>query len=350
MRKFRKDPVPAGDDADADTEPAVLFVTPDADEAEPELEPEPEPQSLRPARRAKILVGTASWTDPGLTKCGRFYPKGCNSAEARLRYYATRFPLVEVNSSYYALPSRSNSELWVERTPAVFTFNVKAFRLFTGHQTPVDALPVSVRGALAASEKKNIYYKDMPAELIDEMWRLFIEAMVPLKSLHKLGAVHFQFGPWFIYSPPAREHLDEVRARLTDYSVSVEFRHESWFNEKHRDLTLEFEKERGMCNVVLDEPQGFTNSVGAHWVVTNPGLAVVRLHGRNAETWNIKGATAAAERFNYDYSQLELEGLASSITELTRKAAVTHVVFNNNNEDQGQRNATTLMSILGLTR
>lgn len=329
-----------GDDMDQSDE--------DAPQAEPV--PAPRPESLRPAGVPLILVGTASWTDPGLIKCGRFYPKGCSSAEARLRYYATRFPMVEVNSSYYALPSCSNSELWVERTPADFTFNVKSFRLFTGHQTPVDVLPTSVRGALGAYAKTNIYLKDMPAELIDEMWRLFIEAIGPLKAAGKLGAVHFQFAPWFIYSPPAREHLDEVRARLTDYNVSVEFRHESWLNEKHRNLTLEFEKERGMCNVVLDEPQGFTNSVGAHWVVTNPGLAVVRLHGRNAETWNIKGATAASERFNYDYSKVELEGLASSITELSHKSAITHVVFNNNNEDQGQRNATTLMSMLGLTR
>lgn len=88
----------------------------------------------------------------------------------------------------------------------------------------------------------------------------------------------------------------------------------------------------------------------AHWVVTNPSLAVVRLHGRNAETWNIKGATAASERFNYDYSDQELTELAGSITELAEKVAEVHVVFNNNNEDQGQRNATTLMGILGLRR
>ncbi len=64
------------------------------------------PESGNGTRRPKILVGTAFWTDQGLIKCGRFYPKGCSSAEARLRYYASRFPMVEVNSSYYALPSQ----------------------------------------------------------------------------------------------------------------------------------------------------------------------------------------------------------------------------------------------------
>jgi uncharacterized protein YecE (DUF72 family) len=298
----------------------------------------------------RILVGTASWTDPTLIKCGRFYPKGCNSAEGRLRHYATRFPLVEVNSSYYALPSRSNSELWAERTPSDFTLNVKAFRLFTGHQTPVDALPVPVRAALGSYSKKNIYYKDMPAELLDAMWGHFADAVQPLRAARKLGALHFQFAPWFVYSPAARDHLDEVRARLAEYTVSVEFRHGSWFSEKHRDLTIEFERERGLVNVVLDEPQGFTNSVGAHWDVTNRMLAVVRLHGRNTETWNIKGATAASDRFNYDYSSDELDGLASSISDLAKKVLVTHVIFNNNYEDQGQRNAATLMSKLGVSR
>ena len=336
------------DPPEAASDMAQVVEVPETDELVPDLEPEPKVEPLSPAGRPKILVGTASWTDPTLIKCGRFYPKGCSSAEARLRYYATRFPLVEVNSSYYALPSRSNSELWVERTPADFTFNVKAFRLFTGHQTPVDALPVPVRAALGTYSKKNIYYKDMPRELLDSMWSFFSEAIEPLSAAKKLGAVHFQFAPWFVSAPQARDHLDEVRSRLAEYTLSVEFRHESWFNEKHREQTLDFEKERGLVNVVLDEPQGFANSVGAHWVVTNPALAVLRLHGRNAETWNIKGATAASDRFNYDYSEQELEGLSDSIRDMAAKVGAMHIVFNNNYGDQGQRNATTLIRLLDL--
>lgn len=222
--------------------------------------------------------------------------------------------------------------------------------MFTGHQTPVEALPVTVKAALSAYSKKNIYYKDMPAELVDVMWSVFIAALDPLKAAKKLGAVHFQFAPWFVYSPQAKDHLDEVRARLTDYLLSVELRHQSWFNEKHAERTLEFESERALVNVVLDEPQGFTNSVGAHWNVTNPNLAVVRLHGRNADTWNIKGAASASERFNYDYPDAELEELAEKIQAISMRVLMTHVVFNNNHEDQGQRNATRLMQMLNTTR
>jgi len=318
--------------------------------AEPEPQPEPQPEPLGPAGPPRILVGTASWTDPTLVKCGRFYPRGCSSAEARLRFYASRFPLVEVNSSYYALPSRENAELWVARTPSDFTFNVKAFRLLTGHQTPLAALPVPVRAALGPRTKPNVFYKDLPRELVDELWRQFIDAVEPLRAAGRLGALHFQFPPWFVPSRSAREHLDDVRMRLADRLLSVEFRHESWFDEKNRERTLEFEKERALVNVVVDEPQGSSNAIGAHWVVTNPRLAVVRLHGRNAETWNIKGTTAASDRFNYDYSEQELSGLAVSIRELSARVATTHVIFNNNYEDQGQRNAATLMRILDLVR
>ena len=134
-----KDPPNASSEATATAEPPErdLFRA-----LEPEPEPEPEP--LEPVGEPKILVGTASWTDPSLINCGRFYPKGCNSAEDRLRHYASRFRLVEVNSSYYGLPSRSNSELWVERTQRDFIVSVKAFRLLTGHQTPLDVLPMQV--------------------------------------------------------------------------------------------------------------------------------------------------------------------------------------------------------------
>ncbi|HJV60577.1 MAG TPA: DUF72 domain-containing protein [Albitalea sp.] len=297
---------------------------------------------------SRVLVGTASWTDPTLIKCGRFYPKGCSSAEARLAFYASRFPLVEASSSYYGLPTPHNAQLWAERTPAGFTFNIKAFRLFTGHQTPLEALPQPVRDALGGWGKKNIYYKDMPAALREEMWRYFLEGIAPLRAAGKLGALHFQFAPWMMYSPVSKEHIAQCRARLPDDLLAVEFRHQSWFNERHAEQTLAFERELGVSNVVVDEPQGFANSIGAHWAVTNPALALVRLHGRNAATWNIKSA-AASDRFNYDYRDDELEELAQRVLRLAQEASRVHVIFNNNFEDQGQRNAATLQRLLQRT-
>jgi len=299
-----------------------------------------------------ILVGTASWTDPTLIKSRTFYPRGCSSAEARLRFYATRFPMVEVNSSYYALPSVANSALWAERTPAEFRFNVKAFRLFTGHQTPLEAIPLQLRQELAgrATKSGTIYYKDVPPSARDALWSIFIEALQPLKDAGKLNAVHFQFAPWLMFSRAAFDHIDECRARLPGYLISAEFRHVSWFAEQHRARTLEFERSRELVHVIVDGPQGFQNSVPPIWEVTNPSLAIVRLHGRNAETWNAPGNQVASDRFNYDYPDAELQGLAIRIKEVGTMALTTMVVFNNNYGDQGQRNATTLIEMLAARR
>ena len=127
----------------------------------------------------------------------------------------------------------------------------------------------------------------------------------------------------------------------------MEFRHQSWFADGHVDETLAFERDLGVVHTVADEPQGFDNSIPAVWENTHPVYNLVRLHGRNAGTWNVKGATVASDRFNYDYPDDELAGLATQIRQLSLKGTFTHVVFNNNMEDQGQRNARSLMAILG---
>jgi uncharacterized protein YecE (DUF72 family) len=294
-----------------------------------------------------IKVGTASWTDPTLIKSKRFYPPGCSSAEARLRFYATQFPLVEVDSSYYAMPSAVNSALWAERTPDEFTFNIKAFRLFTGHQTDRAMFPKDMQAALPQNGNKNLYYRQMPREILQELWRRYLEALEPLRQAGKLGAVHFQFAPWVINNIEGRKHVEDCADVIAGYTMAVEFRHESWFADaERRARTLAFERERGLVNVIVDEPQGPANSIPAVWEVTNDDLALLRLHGRNHATWNIQGGTASSARFNYDYNDDELDGLATEIYEISQAVAQTHVVFNNNFEDQGQRNARTMDAIL----
>lgn len=161
-----------------------------------------------------ILVGTASWTDKTLIDSGLFYPPEVKSAEARLRFYASRFPMVEVDSSYYAIPSASTSQLWVERTPADFVFNIKAFRLFTGHQTSPTVLHKDIREALPATAKKNLYYRDLPADIQDELWRRYKEALEPLRAAGKLAAAHFQFAPWLINNRDGQAHVQECVDRM----------------------------------------------------------------------------------------------------------------------------------------
>ena len=308
-----------------------------------------------------VLVGTASWSSKTLVDSGRFYPPGVSSAEARLRHYAARFPLVEVDSSYYAIPAPATTQLWAERTPEGFVMNVKSFRLFTGHQTSPTVLPRDIRAALppASSAKKFVYLRELPAELVDELWRRFIEALLPLRRSGRLGMVHFQFPPWVVRNAAGHAHVRMCVERMAGHTVGVEFRHASWFAESQgiapgiapasspaTASTLAFERELGAVHTVVDGPQGFSNSVPALWEVTHPTIALLRLHGRNTETWNIKGASDASERFNYDYNAAELAALAAHVRRLAARVRTTHVVFNNNLEDQGQRNAASLAQLL----
>src|SRR5207342_1890877 len=138
----------------------------------------------------RIRVGTASWTDPTMTARGVFYPDTADTAGERLAYYASRFPIVEVDATYYALPSRRTAELWVERTPPDFTFDIKAHALMTGQPTETKRLPKELRAALpeALAEKSRIYAKDLPDDIRDEVWERFVDALQPLAEAGQLGS------------------------------------------------------------------------------------------------------------------------------------------------------------------
>lgn len=296
---------------------------------------------------ARILVGTSSWTDKTLIESGRFYPAAAKTPEDRLRFYASQFPIVEIDSSYYGIPSVENAQRWSERTPPGFVFNVKTYRLFTRHQTPVNSLSKEIRDALGPIDKKNVYDHELPPELTMELWRQFRSVLEVLRAEHKLGAVHMQFAPWVAFHPDTFDYIEHCRAMLAGFTVALEFRNKTWFDtDRHVARTLDFERANGLVNVVVDEPQGIANTIPAVWEVTNPALAVVRLHGRNHGTWNRKGLKASSQRFDYDYNEQELNEIGGAVKNLATKANTTHVLFNNNYQDQGQRGASALTRIL----
>lgn len=295
-----------------------------------------------------ILIGTASWTDPSLIKSGRFYPPDVKTPEERLRYYAMHFPLVEVDSTYYSLEMEERAREWVGRTPDGFVFDVKPFRLFTGHQTPPKMLPAPVRASLGAlpEGKRNWYYKDIGAAERDELWAYFRGTLRVLREAGKLGAVVFQFPPWFLPNAETKRHILECADRIDGAKMAVEFRNRYWFEDGGTRRTLAFLREHGLALVVADGPQGLRTSVPPVWEVTDPDLAVVRLHGRNRETWEQRGLRSASERFKYLYDRQELGDIASHVRELASRAREVHVTFNNNYEDNAQRNAQELMAML----
>jgi len=293
-----------------------------------------------------ILVGTCSWTDQTLIECGRFYPSWARSAEARLQYYASQFSIVEVDSSYYALPSERTSGLWVRRTGDRFIFDIKTFRLFTQHPTPLTSLPKDIREALPAEvkEKANVYYRDLPTELLDELWNRFERALLPLDSSGKLGVVLFQFPPWFYPGSQQRDYILACKERLPQYTIAVEFRHNSWVNGKNVERTLNFLRDNNLPFVCVDEPQGFESSIPIVVEATSD-IALIRFHGRNRETWEKKGISVT-ERFNYLYSEKELREWVPRIKELASKTRQLHVLFNNCYHDKAVLNAQQVRLML----
>ena len=295
---------------------------------------------------ARIRIGTCSWTDPSLIQAGTFYPPTARSAEARLNYYASQFDVVEVDSSYYAMPSRRNATLWAERTPDYFVFDIKAFRLFTGHPTQPQSLPADIRGSLpsALAQKKHLYYRDMPGELLQNLWARFDDALLPLDSAGKLGVVLFQFPPWFQPGIAQMDHVLACREQLAPHTVAVEFRNNRWLSEQNGESTLSFLRQHALPFVCVDEPQGFASSVPPIAAVTG-STGIVRFHGRKADTWEAKNASPA-ERFDYYYDEGELAPWAQRIKECAESTSEIHVLFNTNNGDQGVVNAKLMGQLL----
>ena len=296
--------------------------------------------------RGEVSFGTASWTDPTMTVPGVFYPPEIKTAEDRLRFYAGQFPMVEVDATYYALPNKRTAETWVERTPKDFVFDIKAHALMTGQPTEVSRLPKAIREELTGElkEKKRIYRKDMPGELLDAVYRQFREALEPLIGAGKLGAVFVQFPKWVFPSNEARELILETRQRL-DLPIAVEFRHGSWFNEKNAERTIKLLKDNKIPYVAVDEPQGFKSSVPPVVIATNEELAVFRFHGRNKENWEKKDISPA-ERFRYLYDEDELADWTPKIAAVARVTRQTHVVFNNCFSNYGTTNAREAARLL----
>jgi uncharacterized protein YecE (DUF72 family) len=295
----------------------------------------------------RILIGTSSWTDPTLVKEGNFYPPQANSAEKRLKFYASKFPLVEVDSTYYYPPSEKNSILWIERTPSDFTFNVKAYSLLTNHPTRPDSLYEDVKSELAPDvlQKRRVYRDNLPDAAVDEVWDRFRQALFPLHSAGKLGAVLFQFPQWFTISRRNKAYVEESASRLSDYRLAVEFRHKSWMEERNLEETLSFLEDHDLPLVCVDMPQGFDSSLPPLAASTAKDLAMVRFHGRDPAAWQTKSETAS-ERFRYDYKKVELQEWVPRIEELSQQARDTHVLMNNCYRDFAVRNARELGDML----
>jgi uncharacterized protein YecE (DUF72 family) len=293
-----------------------------------------------------VLTGSCSWTDRTLVQDGNWYPRKTMSAEERLQFYASRFPLTEIDSTYYAPPAEQQARLWAERTPEGFRFNVKAYSLLTGHPTRPRSLWRDIREQLPpeAAEKRNIYANHLDPDALEEAWRRFDAALRPLHEAGKLGAILFQYPRWFVPRKDNRRELETLRERLPDYRIAVEFRSPKWLaEERDRERTLGLLEEHGLVFVSVDAPK--VSGLPRLFAITNPDLFLVRFHGRANSTWS-DTSRSAAERFRYLYRKNELEQLARPIVEHVHEARESHLLMNNCYRDYSVRNAADLRDLI----
>jgi uncharacterized protein YecE (DUF72 family) len=289
----------------------------------------------------KILVGTASWSDPGFVEC--WYPKKMPAGE-RLCWYAQHFDMVEVNSTFYSVPEPRMVERWCAATPDDFTFDVKLHQLFSFHSTPAKLLPPDLQRRAETDARGNV--KSTP-DLQEALLKIFLRAMAIFRDARKLGVFLLQLSPAF--SPRKHElgELESLLDMLSDHELAIEFRNRNWAVGNQLQSTIDFLQKHHAVFVNVDAPASDHFMVMPSDVdeVTNSDVAYLRLHGRNARGY-ITGKTVAA-RFDYDYSENEIAEVAQRSRKLTREARELHVIFNNNNLDYAPRAALRLRKALG---
>lgn len=260
-----------------------------------------------------IQIGLTGWGDhPDI-----YHPS--STARDKLLDYSAHFPIVELDSTFYAVQPERNIRKWIAETPDSFRFIVKAYQGMTGH----------ARGEIPFGSK-------------GEMYDLFKLSMRPLQVANKLAMVLVQFPPWFDCT---RENVDEIRdicERLNNFDVAIEFRHQSWYSPPFKEKTLTFLRQLDVIHSVCDEPQAGQGSIPLVPVTTRSDKVLFRLHGRNIHGWrNTTGDNDAWRkvRYLYNYNETELDEIEVAVNELKRNTDEVFVIFNNNSGKHAARNA-----------
>jgi uncharacterized protein YecE (DUF72 family) len=290
-------------------------------------------------------TGTCSWAEKTLIESHEFYPADAASAEQRLKYYASHFDTVEVDSAFYAIPRPQNAVLWSSRTPDGFIFHIKAYGALTGHGIMPKTLPMELRSQLSGKDRGSAQTYINDPTLLSAIGSEFARVLTPLKDAGKLGLIVFQFPPWFRYSSRNLEDIFSRSQLVGGLPVAVEFRHGSWLVPERREPVLTFLRDHKLTYVTADEPQyGSLDTVPLFPAVTTD-IAYFRLHGRNRETW-LKAETTA-ERFAYRYSDEELDEINSIIKTIAPEAKDVFVMFNNHGSPGIQNARKMKMMISG---
>ena len=267
-----------------------------------------------------ITIGLTTWKEhPALI--------GGEERPVTLAEYAGRLPVVELDTPFYGIPRQSTVANWQAAVPDGFQYILKANQVMTRHdrQHPLDEA-----GITAAFDQ-------------------FVMAIQPMVTAGKLMTVLFQFPPFFNRTTANIQYLRDVRLKMGKLPVAVEFRSPSWFETPGMTAdVMAYLQSLKLTNVTTDEPHNLNDGIPLVETVTTPELAVVRLHGRNAQGWFNQGTDWRKTRTLYRYSEAELQDIAALVKRVAQHAQQVCVIFNNNSAKDAAPNALRLQEILGL--
>ncbi|MCP9614391.1 DUF72 domain-containing protein [Levilactobacillus brevis] len=267
-----------------------------------------------------ITIGLTTWKEhPALI--------GGEERPVTLTEYAGRLPVVELDTPFYGIPRQSTVANWQAAVPDGFQYILKANQVMTRHDRQH---PLEEAGITAAFDQ-------------------FIMAIQPMVTAGKLMTVLFQFPPFFNRTTANIQYLRDVRLKMGKLPVAVEFRSPSWFETPGMTAdVMVYLQSLKLTNVTTDEPHNLNDGIPLVETVTTPELAVVRLHGRNAQGWFNQGTDWRKTRTLYRYSEAELQDIAALVKRVAQHAQQVCVIFNNNSAKDAAPNALRLQKILGL--
>jgi uncharacterized protein YecE (DUF72 family) len=288
----------------------------------------------------RIAIGTSSWADPGFVE--EWYPPDLPARE-RLGWYAERFEAVEVNSTFYAVPSARTVARWASETPGGFTFDVKLHRLLSRHSADLKSLPPKLRDDATTNARGRVKLTEkLEAALADQI----AETVAPLGD--KLATFLLQLSPSF---EPRRHELDELAAlvaRLNETApVAVELRNRFWLTDRRREDTLRWFEDHDAAFVCVDMPEGSNapTLMPNLDAATRDDVAYLRAHGRNLQGY-LRGRSVA-ERFAHHYEDEELEELGERAGRLAEEVPTVRMMFNNNRGADAPTAAQRMRELLG---
>lgn len=265
-----------------------------------------------------ITIGLTGWSDHELIASDR---------KRKLEDYASHFPFVEIDTSFYGIPTVASIQSWMDKTPDNFQFIPKAYQAMTQH------------------EKWHDHY-----ESLEELFDTYKLRFYPMIQKKRIKAFLFQFPPFFHCSQKNVAYLEKVSELMGTLPVAIEFRHASWYSPENQENTLALLRKHFFIHTVVDQPQTPGNSVPGVFKATNSKLTLYRLHGQNYSGWLNASDDPAwrANRTLYNYDEEELLKIKKETLQLEKQSQEVAVIFNNNSGGHAAKNAKELQSLLNL--